>query len=255
MPVKYVPEPGEPWRVAGDLTLDRTAMPGRLCQLDGYAVEQAVRLVDGGLDAEILAVTMGPPAALDGLRTALAMGAHRAVHITDERLHGSDALATSLVLAAAIRRLGFDLVLCGMASTDAATSVVPSMLAERLGVAEIAHASALHLADGTVTAQRYAGGGTERLVAALPAVVSVTDRSGEPRRPSPTAAIEGRRKPVDTWSLAELPVPPEQVGLAHAAVVVDELAAQPPRTTGRIVVDSRDGAAELADYLVSARLI
>src|SRR5437773_9255129 len=134
--VKHVPEPTATWRFSPDLTLDRTGVEGRLSQLDEYAVEQAVKLVEGGVDAEITCLTMGPPPAADALRKALAMGGHQGVHVLDDALPGSDALATSLVLARAIEHLGFDLVVCGMASTDAEMSVVPSMVAERLGVSQ-----------------------------------------------------------------------------------------------------------------------
>ena len=119
VPVKHVPESTAPVRYAPDGTLDRAGVEGRLSELDEYAVEQAVSLVEKGLPATITFLTMGPARAADGLRKALAMGGDDAVHISDEALHGSDALATSLVLARAIERLGFDLVMTGMASTDA----------------------------------------------------------------------------------------------------------------------------------------
>ena len=108
--VKHVPEPTAVWSFAADHTLDRGGVAGRLSELDEYAVEQAVRLVEGGLDAEITHLTVGPRAAKDGLLKALAIGGDRGVHVVDDAIHGSDALATSLVLAKALERLGFDLV-------------------------------------------------------------------------------------------------------------------------------------------------
>src|SRR6185369_9228086 len=111
--VKYVPEPTASWRFADDLTLDRGGIEGRLSELDEYAIEQAARLAEQHPPVEISYLTMGPARAVDGLRKALAMGGERAVHVLDEAIHGSDALATSLVLAAAIGRMGFDLVLSG----------------------------------------------------------------------------------------------------------------------------------------------
>ena len=106
---------------------------------------------------------------MDGLRKALAMGGDDAVHVSDEALHGSDALATSLVLARAIERIGFDLVVCGMASTDAEMSVVPAMVADRLGVPQVTFAGALSVDDGSVTIRRDGDGATEEVVATLPA--------------------------------------------------------------------------------------
>lgn len=255
VPVKHVPEPTAAWRYAEDLTLDRAHVDGRLSELDEYAVEQAVTLVEGGLPATITYLTMGPAKAVDGLRKALAMGGDDAVHVSDEALHGSDALATSLVLARAIERIGFDLVVCGMSSTDAEMSVVPAMLAERLGVPQVTFAGALSVTDGTVTIRRDAETATEEVVAALPAVVSVTDQTGEARYPSFKAIMAGKKKPVTTWTLADLGVEAGTVGLAGAATVVRSAAAQPPRQAGTVVVDEGDAAARIADFLVAQKLL
>jgi electron transfer flavoprotein beta subunit len=253
--VKHVPEPTAAWRYADDLTLDRAKVEGRLSELDEYAVEQAVSLVEKGLPATITYLTMGPPKAADGLRKALAMGGDDAVHIQDDALHGSDALATSLVLAKALERIGFDLVLCGMGSTDAEMSVVPAMLAERLGVPQLTFAAHLDVADGSVTAQREIDGETQELAAALPAVVSVTDQADEARYPSFKSIMAGKKKPVMTWSLADLDVAPELVGAGAAATAVRRAAPHPPRQAGTVIVDEGDGAAQLADFLVARRLL
>ena len=255
VPVKHVPEPTAAWRYAEDLTLDRAHVDGRLSELDEYAVEQAVTLVEGGLPATITYLTMGPAKAVDGLRKALAMGGDDAVHVSDEALHGSDALATSLVLARAIERIGFDLVVCGMSSTDAEMSVVPAMLAERLGVPQVTFAGALSVADGTVTIRRDAETATEEVVATLPAVVSVTDQTGEARYPSFKAIMAGKKKPVTTWTLADLGVEAGTVGRAGAATAVRSAAAQPPRQAGTVVVDEGDAAARIADFLVAQKLL
>ena len=255
VPVKHVPEPTAAWRYAEDLTLDRAHVDGRLSELDEYAVEQAVTLVEGGLPATITYLTMGPAKAVDGLRKALAMGGDDAVHVSDEAVHGSVALATSLVLARALVRIGFDLVVCGMSSTDAEMSVVPAMLAERLGVPQVTFAGALSVADGTVTIRRDAETATEEVVAALPAVVSVTDQTGEARYPSFKAIMAGKKKPVTTWALADLGVEAGTVGLAGAATAVRSAAAQPPRQAGTVVVDEGDAAARIADFLVAQKLL
>lgn len=253
--VKHVPEPTATWRLAEDLTLDRAGVECRLSQLDEYAIEQALQLVERGLPAEITFLTMGPAAAAGSLRKALSMGGDRAVHVLDDALHGSDALATSLVLAKALQRYGFDLVLSGMASTDAEMSVVPSMLADRLGVPQATFAHDLS-SDGTwLTIHRESDSATEEVVVPLPAVVSVTDQSGEPRYPSFKSIMSARKKPVDTWSLADLGVDPGEVGLAAAGTVVEEAAPRPPRTAGTVVVDDGEGALKLAEFLVSAKLI
>src|SRR4051794_23765783 len=114
--IKYVPEATATWRFADDRALERDGIDGRLSELDEYAVEQAVRLVEAGAATEISYLTMGPSRAVDAVRKALAMGGDRAVHVLDDALHGSDAVSTASVLAAALRRMEFDLVICGMAS-------------------------------------------------------------------------------------------------------------------------------------------
>ncbi len=253
--VKHVPEPTTAWRFSDDLVLDRAGVEGRLSQLDEHAIEQAVRLAEGGVEAEITCLTMGPAPAADALRKALAMGGHQGVHVCDDALRGSDALATSLVLAKAIQRQGFDLVICGMASTDAEMSVVPSMIADRLGVAQATNASALGTEGTSVTVRRETDSATEEVVVPLPTVVSVTDQSGEPRYPAFKAIMAARKKPVQTWSLADLVIDPAEVGLAASATVVEDAQPKPPRAAGTVIVDEGDAAVRLADYLSAASFL
>jgi electron transfer flavoprotein beta subunit len=253
--VKHVPEPTAVWRFADDHTIDRAAIEGRLSELDEYAVEQAVRLVEGGLAAEITFLTMGPARATDGLRKALAMGGDRGVHVLDDALHGSDALSTSLVLAKAIERLGFDLVVCGMSSTDAEMSVVPAMLAERLGVPQVTFAGALQVEGETVTIRRDSDASVDEITASLPAVVSVTDQTGEARYPSFKSIMAGKKKPIQTWSLADLEIDPALVGIGASATVVAGASPRPPREAGTVVVDDGTGAAQLAEFLASHKFL
>ncbi|HQR25840.1 MAG TPA: electron transfer flavoprotein subunit beta/FixA family protein [Nocardioides sp.] len=253
--VKHVPDPDATWSFAPDLTLDRAAVEGRLSELDEYAVEQAVRLVEGGLDAEVTCLTVGPPAAADGLRKALAMGADAAVHVVDDAIHGSDALSTSLVLAAALERTGFDLVLTGMGSTDAEMSVMPAMVADRLGVPQATFAGELAVVDGTVTIKRETETAVEHVSADLPAVVSVTDRTGESRYPAFRAIMLAKKKPVATWSLADLSVDAERVGLAASATRVVGTETAPPRPAGVLVTDDGTGASQLAEFLAARGLL
>jgi electron transfer flavoprotein beta subunit len=257
VPVKYVPEPTATWGFADDLTIDRGSVEGRLSELDEYAVEQAVRLVEGGVDAQIVALTVGPPKATDALRKALAMGADAAVHVVDDAMHGSDAFATSLVLAAAIQQTGFDLVVTGMASTDAEMSVVPAMVAERLGVPQVTFASVLSVdADaGTVRIRRDGDTASEEIQAPLPAVVSVTDQTGEARYPAFKAIMASKKKPVTTWSLSDLGIDGAQVGFGAAACVVRSIVPKPPRQAGSVVVDEGDGAVQIADFLAASKFV
>jgi electron transfer flavoprotein beta subunit len=247
--VKHVPEPTATWAFAPDLTLDRAGVEGRLSELDEYAVEQAVRLAEAGTATEIVYLTVGPPKAAEGLRKALAIGGDRAVHVVDDAIHGSCALGTSLVLAKAVEHVGFDLVLTGMASTDAELSVVPAMLADRLGVSQATNASELAVADGSVTIRRDTDTASERVTAALPAVVSVTDQTGEARYPAFKSIMAAKKKPIETLSLADLGVDPAQVGLAAASVRTVALTPTPPRAAGTVVTDDGEGAGALAQFL------
>jgi electron transfer flavoprotein beta subunit len=253
--VKHVPESTATWRLAEDLTLDRAGVDGLLSELDEYAVEQAVRLGDGGSTVEISYLTVGPARAVDGLRKALAMGGERGVHVLDDTIHGTDALGTSLIIATALGRMGFDLVLTGMASTDAEMSVVPVMVADRLGVPVLTHVSKLSVNDGTVTVERDLDDAVEEVEAPLPAVVSVTDRSGDPRYPSFKGIVAGKKKPVTTWSLADLELGADRVGTAGAATLVRNSRPRPPRQAGAVITDDGTAAARLADFLVANKLL
>ncbi|WIM92907.1 electron transfer flavoprotein subunit beta/FixA family protein [Actinoplanes oblitus] len=250
--VKYVPEPTATWSFADDHTLDRQNVEGRLSELDEYAVEQALRIAETVPGAHVRYLTMGPARAADGLRKALAMGGDDAVHVLDDALHGADAVATSLVLATALRQAGFDLVLCGMASTDAEMSVVPAMVADRLGVPAVTLAAELSTDGSAVTARRDTDVATEELTAPLPALLSITDRSGDVRLPSFRNIVAAKKKPVVTWSLADLGIAPERIG---AATVVRAVRPRPAREAGTVITDEGDAAVQLADFLAANKLL
>jgi electron transfer flavoprotein beta subunit len=248
---KHVPEPTATWSFQADNTLARDSVEGRLSELDEYAVEQAVRLKEGGTADEVVVLTVGPAKAVDGLRKALAMGADRAVHVSDDAIAGSDALGTSKVLAAALENEGYDLVLTGMASTDAEMSVMPSMVAARLGLAQATFAGALSLDGGTATIRRDSDAGTSEVTVPLPAVISLTDQTDEARYPAFKAIMMAKKKPVETRSLADLGVAGGEVGLAAAATSVLSITPTPQRQAGVVVTDEGDGAGRLADFLAS----
>src|SRR5215472_12498120 len=166
--VKQVPDTESERRlVAGAGTLDRAAADGVINELDEYAIEEGLRVAEahGG---EVTIVSVGPARAADSIRKALSMGAGKAVHVLDDAIAGSDALATSAVLAAALGRVGFDLVIAGAESTDARTGVMAAMLAERLGVPQLSLASRVEVAGGVVTVRRASDEGVEVVRGALP---------------------------------------------------------------------------------------
>ncbi|MFD5386451.1 electron transfer flavoprotein subunit beta/FixA family protein [Streptomyces sp. NPDC127074] len=253
--VKYVPDATGDRHFAEDLTVDRDDVDGLLSELDEYAVEQALQIADEADDAEITVLTVGPEDAKDALRKALSMGADKAVHVEDDDLHGTDALGTSLVLAKAVEKTGYDLVVCGMASTDGTMGVLPAMLAERLGVPQVSLLSEVSVEDGTVKGRRDGDSATELLEAALPAVVSVTDQSGEARYPSFKGIMAAKKKPVTSWDLEDLEIESDEVGLEGAWTAVDGATERPARTAGTIVKDEGEGGKQLAEFLAGQKFI
>ncbi|MEO7746722.1 MAG: electron transfer flavoprotein subunit beta/FixA family protein [Actinomycetota bacterium] len=257
--VKYVPDAqGDRGFEAGDSTTDREGVEGRLSELDEYAVEEALKIVEAG-EGEVTVLTVGPAGAADAIKKALQMGAHAGVHVSDEAIAGSDAIATSLVLAKAVAKIGettsVDLVLTGMASTDAVMSVVPAMLAERLGLPQVTYASELTVDGSGVTIRRDGDASTQTITSSLPALVSVTDQINEPRYPSFKGIMSAKKKPVATWGIADLGIDPAQVGLGAAWTAVEAVTARPPRAAGEVVKDEGDGGLRLAEYLVGHKLV
>ncbi|CAM5676023.1 Electron transfer flavoprotein subunit beta OS=Streptomyces microflavus OX=1919 GN=Smic_03030 PE=3 SV=1 [Streptomyces microflavus] len=160
------------------------------------------------------------------------MGADKAVHVEDDDLHGTDVIGTSLVLAKAVEKTGFDLVICGMASTDGVMGVLPALLAERLGVPQVTLLSEVAVNGGVVTGRRDGDTASEQLEASLPAVVSVTDQSGEARYPSFKGIMAAKKKPVQSLDLDDLGLDADEVGLAGAWTAVDSATERPARTAG-----------------------
>lgn len=253
--VKHVPDAQADRTFSADNTTDRT-VDGLLSELDEYAVEEALKIVEAG-DGEVTVLTVGPDQAGDALKKALQMGAHKAVHVQDEAIHGSDAVGTSLVLAKAIGTLDPqpDLVMTGMASTDGTMGVVPTMLAERLGLPGVTFASELTVGDGSVTIRRDNDAASQTVEAALPALVSVTDQINEPRYPSFKGIMAAKKKPVTTLALSDLGIDASEVGLDAAWTTVSSFAARPPRQQGQIVKDDGTGGDQLASFLTDRKFV
>ena len=258
--IKYVPDAqAELTFNESDNTTDR-GVEGLLSELDEYAIEAGLKLAeaaDGGVaENTVTVLTVGPAKAADAIKKSLQMGAHAGVHVSDEAIHGSDAAATSLILAAAVKKIGSpDLILTGMASTDGTMGVVPAMLAERLGLPQVTLASELTVEGGTVTIRRDGDVASETISASLPALVSVTDQINEPRYPSFKGIMAAKKKPVETWSLADLGLDAGSVGLAAAWTTVESFTKRPPRAKGEIVTDDGDGGTELAKFLTAQKFV
>ncbi|WP_188667598.1 electron transfer flavoprotein subunit beta/FixA family protein [Tersicoccus solisilvae] len=256
--VKYVPDTQFPRRLSGD---GHTLARGEsiLSELDEYALEAAVRIREAAADPQsvhIAALTMGPADAVSALRKALQLGADEAYHLADDALAGSDAAATSRALAALVAHVGgADLVLCGMASTDGETSLVPAQLAERLSLAQVTFAASLQIADGTVRATRNGATDAESVEAPLPALVSVTDQANDPRYPNFKAIMAAKKKPVTTLSLADVGLEPAAVGAAGSWTRVLAATERPARTAGTVITDEGNAGVKLVDFLAERRLL
>jgi electron transfer flavoprotein beta subunit len=253
--VKQVPDSGtERTLRSDDNTVDRASASNVINEMDEYAIEEALKLKEahGG---EVTILTMGPDRATESIRKALSMGPDKAVHVVDDALHGSCALSTSKVLAAALKTLEADLILTGSESTDARGQVVPHMVAERLGVAALTGARKLTVDGSTLTIERQTEEGYEVVTAATPAVVSVWDTINEPRYPSFKGIMEAKKKPVQTLALADLGVSADEVGFTGASTAVVDAAKRPPRQGGTRVTDEGEGGIKLVEYLATEKFV
>jgi electron transfer flavoprotein beta subunit len=221
---------------------------------DLNAVEEALRIKEAG-GGEVVIVSLGPEKAIESLRKALAMGADRAVLVSDEAAAGSDLLGTSYALAKALEREQADLVLFGQASSDADGAVLWAAVAEHLHLPVVSQVASLTLEDGAVSGKRQTEHGYDVIRAPLPAVVAVSDAINEPRYPSLKGIMGAKSRPQETVALADLGVEPERAGEAGAKTRVLGLAPPPARGDQVKLEDDGTAAEKIVEYLVERRLI
>jgi electron transfer flavoprotein beta subunit len=252
--VKEVPEGGAARRIDPQTKrLDRSG-EGVLNAFDANAVEEALRVKDAN-DGEVVIVSMGPQGALDSIRKALAMGADRAVLVSDESAAGSDLVATSRALAAALERESPDLVLFGQQASDSDGAVLWAAVAERLRLPLVSQAAELAVADGKATVKRQTEFGYDRIEAPLPAVVAVSDAINEPRYPSLKGIMGAKSKAQDVVSAADLGLGADAVGEAGSKTEVLALHDPPPRGDSRKIEDDGNAAQQIVDFLVEKKLV
>ena len=252
--VKQVPDTWSEKKLdASDSTLDRAATDPVMNEMDEYAVEEALKLQEahGG---EVTILCMGPDAATETVRKALSMGADKAIHVIDEALHGSDAVATSLVLAKALGTTEFDLVILGSESSDARMSVVPAMLAERLGLPQLTFAKEVTVDATSVSIKRLTDDGYQAVEASLPAVVSVVEKINEPRYPSFKGIMAAKNKPVDQVTASDLGLA-DQVGWSGARQEITNVAKAPERQAGEKFEDDGTGYEKIVAFLEKLKVI
>lgn len=255
--VKQVPDTYSERKLSsGDHTLDRDATDAVLDEINERAIESALQLKEANDGSEVTVVAMGPDRATDAIRKALSMGADKAVHLSDEALHGSCAIQTSKALAKVIGTLGeVDLVLAGNEASDGRIGAIPAMVADVLGLPSLTHARELTVEGSTVTVRRETDDGVTVLSAELPAVVSVNEKINEPRYPSFKGIMAAKKKPVTTLTLADAGIDASEVGLATATSTVTSSQPKPPKSGGEKVEDEGDGGAKIAAFLVGQKLI
>lgn len=259
--VKQVPDPAVP--PSFDTQTGRIDRSGKLVmdEADSYGVEVALRLAgsafDGGQDesGEVVVISMVPRAETSGLRQALAMGAARALVVSDEALAGSDALSTADVLAAAVRKIEPDLVICATESTDGYTGTLGACLAELLSLPSVTFARSVLASEGAVLVERQTESGFEEVSCPYPALVSVTAGVVEPRYPTFKGIVAARSKPVEVLSLAELGIEVSAVGEGAAHQEVLRVSTGKERQGGEVVLDDGNAHEAVVSFLESARLI
>ncbi|MET2010896.1 electron transfer flavoprotein subunit beta/FixA family protein [Microbacterium chocolatum] len=232
---------------------DRGASDAVLDEIGERALEVALSFADAHEGTEVVVMSMAPESAATTVRKGLAMGATSAVQIVDEGLLGADLGLTAEVLAAALRRTGFDLVVAGNLSTDGAGGVLPAMVAELLDVPAATSLTEVEITDAGVRGVRSSDGATMRVAAEFPAVISITEALPDARFPNFKGIMAAKKKPFETLSCADLGIDPHSH--EHARSIVIGLAEKPPREAGVKIVDDGTAAEQLADFLAQNRLV
>ena len=239
---------------ASDRTLNRADLDPVINYLDEFAIEEGLRLKaqHGG---EVTILTVGPEQATVSIRKALAMGADKALHVSDPALRGACAIQTAEVLAKALTTLEWDVAIAGTEATDSRMSVVPALVAEVLSAPQLSQARKVTI-DGTkVTIERVTDLGYDVVEGATPAIISLVEKINEPRYPSFKGIMAAKSKPIETMTLAGLGSDRTKVGLRAVTTQVVSFEVEPPRQAGRVVKDQGDAATELVEFLSSRKLI
>ena len=251
--VKQIPDPADPGAIDPETKTLKRDVKLILDESDSYGVEMALQLVGG--DGEVVLVSMAPNGEVNGLRTALAMGADRAILVSDDALAGSDALGTAKVLAAAIARAEPDLVLAGTESSDGYTGTVPEQIAEVMGLPSVTFAKEVAVADGAVAVKRQTEAGYDEVTCPLPCLVSVTAGVVEPRYPSFKGIMAAKSKPVDQVGIADLGIDASAVGWAGGGQEIIEIAPAPAREAGEVIEDDGESFGRIVAFLEELKVI
>ena len=253
--MKQIPDPADPGALDPSTKTLKRDMKLILDESDSYGVEMALQLVDAAGGGEVTLVSMAPNGEVNGLRTALAMGADKAILISDEALAGSDALGTAKILAAAIARAEPDLVLAATESSDGYTGTVPEQIAELMGLPSVTFAKSIETTDSGVNVKRQTEAGFDDVSCPLPCLVSVTAGVVEPRYPSFKGIMAAKSKPVDEKSAADLGFDADAVGWAGSGQEIVEVEQAPTREAGEIIEDEGEGHLKIVEFLDSLKVL
>jgi electron transfer flavoprotein beta subunit len=222
---------------------------------DEFGVEMALQLVQAAGGGEVTLVSMAPHGEISGLRTALAMGADKAILISDEGLQGSDALGTAKVLAKALQRVQADLILAATESTDGYTGTLPVQVAELLGLPSITFAKRVRIEGQKVLVDRQTETGFDEVECPLPALVTVTAGVVEPRYPSFKGIMAAKSRPIEQLKVADLDLSTDDVGWHGAGQEIVSVEPAEARQAGEIVVDEGDGHERIVAFLEQLKVI
>ncbi|SOD73365.1 electron transfer flavoprotein beta subunit [Jatrophihabitans sp. GAS493] len=253
--VKQVPDTEAERELSSvDNTVDRESVDSVINYIDEFAIEEGLRLKEEH-DGEVTILTVGPEQATESIRKALSMGADKAIHVSDEALHGSCAIQTAKVIAKALGTVEWDVAIAGSEATDSRAAIVPALVAEVLGVPQLSLARKVTVDGSTVTIERVTDTGYETVEGSTPAIISVVEKINDPRYPSFKGIMAAKSKKIESLDLDDLGLSADEVGLANATTVVESFENAPPRAAGQVVKDEGDGGTKIADYLSSKKLV
>ncbi len=252
---KQIPDPAAPGSF--DPITKTLVREGKLIldDSDSYGVEMALQLVEQASGGEVTLVSMAPRGEVSGLRTALAMGAHKAILVSDDALAGSDALTTAKVLSKALAKESFDLILAATESTDGYTGTMPVQLAELLGLPSVSFARKVSLEGEGIRVERQTEAGYDEVVCPLPALVTVTAGVVEPRYPSFKGIMSAKSKPIKELTLADLGISPEEVGFVGSRQEIVEIKEAPLRSSGEVIVDEGEAYLRIIELLEEEKIV
>jgi electron transfer flavoprotein beta subunit len=253
--MKETPSTTAEKKFSADMRLERRKEDAIPNPFDEYSIEEGLRQQEKIPDSTVTILCMGPATASETIRKALAMGGDRGVLVTDPALAGSDAVSTARVLAAALEKIGYDLVIFGSAAADAYGGVVPSAVAEFLNKPLLSYASQLVLSSDSARISRQAEVGYNVVEAPLPALVSVVKSINEPRYPSMKGIMASKKKPLDTFSLADLGLDTSNVGAAAAQEKVLGAEKVSTQRKGEIYSGNEGAADRVVAFLVEQKVL